>query len=596
MRPRAMTWRMGLHVWLLTALLALTPCAAQQATEAPAASAPPTSAAAPATDSAAAPPAWNGQSSPRATMFTFLQAMSERTPAFPVDGVAFRKVRACFPAAAKDAQVRAAALHLLQVIDQLGKVEETDLPGADELALSQQQRFTFFPVAGVHDWVYAELKGFGRWPEGSIELIQTAEAQWVFSPGTLAGIEVLAQSMAPLPPRYTAPQRSVQQAGRLVALVGPTFAHTHLWQWGALLAAIFGGLLLGKLISSGLRRASDRAQQQDKQTRAVICRTAASPLSLALLTVGLSVGLSFIHQDEALTQFIQRVLALLFLISIGWFAYNLIDLVDILLTRLTAKTESKLDDMIVPLIRKTLRIFLVIVFTLVVLQNVFEMNITGFLASLGIAGLAISLAAQDSVKNLFGSLTVFFDKPFLIGDRIKFDGTDGIVEEIGFRSTRIRTLEGHLVTVPNMKFIDGSVENVAARPSIRRILDVTITYDTPLEKIQEGVQILRNLLAEAEIAAPFDLENLPPRVYFNDYNAASLNLRVIYWYTLADGRDYWGFLAHSEAFNLKLFDAYAKAGIEFAFPTQTLYLAGDPNRPLNVGVPQLKGGEGRAYT
>lgn len=198
---------------------------------------------------------------------------------------------------------------------------------------------------------------------------------------------------------------------------------------------------------------------------------------------------------------------------------------------------------------------------------------------LGIAGLAVSLAAQDSIKNLFGSVTIFIDNPFSVGDRIVFSGTDGFVEEIGFRSTRIRTLTGHLVTVPNMKFIDEAVENITARPYIRRTMNMTITYDTPPDKIEQAVQIIRDLLAES-----LDRDERSPRISFNDLNADSLNTRVDYWYLLAEGRDFWTFNEHAHRFNLNLFRAYAQAGIEFAFPTQTLYLAGDPNRQLSVQI------------
>src|SRR5690606_23160639 len=136
------------------------------------------------------------------------------------------------------------------------------------------------------------------------------------------------------------------------------------------------------------------------------------------------------------------IIAFLYIIAIGWFIYNLVDLVDIALRRLTAKTASKLDDMIAPLIRKALRIFVVVIFVLFVAENVFGADITAWLAGLGIAGLAVSLSAQDSIKNLFGSITILLDKPFPVGDRIIFNGTDGFIEEIGFRSTRIRTFGG----------------------------------------------------------------------------------------------------------------------------------------------------------
>jgi MscS family membrane protein len=275
--------------------------------------------------------------------------------------------------------------------------------------------------------------------------------------------------------------------------------------------------------------------------------------------------------------------------------------IDVTLSRLAEKTESKLDDMIVPMVRKTLRIFLVIVFTIVMLQNVFNLNITGFLASLGIAGLAVSLAAQDSVKNLFGSLTVFFDKPFMVGDYISFVGNTGTVEEIGFRSTRIRLRSGHLVSVPNMKFIDNDVENITARPYIRREMNVTITYDTPPDNIEKAVDILHDVLNDPQVVeqGKFDMEDFPPRLAFNELNADSLNIRAYYWYQMAGDPDrgFFSYLTHSQIVNMKLFRAYGEAGIEFAFPTQTLYLAGDPARKLSVDA-RLIGGDtaGKAYT
>ena len=145
------------------------------------------------------------------------------------------------------------------------------------------------------------------------------------------------------------------------------------------------------------------------------------------------------------------MISFLLILSLGLYLFNLVDVLDAAMRRLAEKTESKVDDQIVPLVRKTLRIFLVIVFTLIVAQNVLGLDITGWLAGLGIAGLAVSLAAQDSVKNLFGSVTIFFDNPFAVGDMIVFDGHRGTVEEIGFRSPRLRLLSGHVVTVPNKK-------------------------------------------------------------------------------------------------------------------------------------------------
>jgi MscS family membrane protein len=192
---------------------------------------------------------------------------------------------------------------------------------------------------------------------------------------------------------------------------------------------------------------------------------------------------------------------------------------------------------------------------------------------LGVGGLAVALAAQETIRNFFGSLIIFTDKPFEVGERVVVDTFDGVVEEIGFRSSRIRTLTGHLVTIPNGELANKSIENIGKRPHIRRLMNISITYDTPAEKIEEAVEIAKRLLDNHE---GMD-EKFPPKVFFNDYGNFHLNILVLYWYHPAD---YWKYMEFSEKFNLQLFKEYEKAGIEFAFPTSTVYVAGDPNRPF----------------
>jgi MscS family membrane protein len=425
-------------------------------------------------------------------------------------------------------------------------------------------------------------------PAGRIELARAEGEQsvWRFTDQTVADAPRLYESMRALPPRYTAPQD--QSAGELFELLGPTFQRTPLWGWGALLGAIFAGLLAGKIVQATLRRVGDDLLRRGWDIRARALHNTASPASLALLSGGLMVGLWFVVKTEDVNAFAGKIISFLFIVSAGWLLYNLVDVIDVALRRVTGKTDNRLDDMVVPLIRKTLRIFLVVIFTFVVAENIFGLDLTAWLAGLGIAGLAVSLSAQDSIKNLFGSLTVFFDKPFVIGDFISFDGVTGIVEAIGFRSTRIRLLSGHLVTVPNMKFIDNRVENISARPYIRREMNVTITYDTLPEKIDEAVRIVREILHAEDVVSEgrFDMEKHPPRIAFNELNADSLNIKAFYWYQLAGDRDrgFFTFMSHSELVNTKLFRAFGEAGIDFAFPTQTLYLAGDPDRQLAVKV------------
>jgi MscS family membrane protein len=147
------------------------------------------------------------------------------------------------------------------------------------------------------------------------------------------------------------------------------------------------------------------------------------------------------------------------------------------------------------------------------------------------------------------------------------------VEEVGFRSTKIRTLAGHLVTVPNDKAATSVVENIGRRPYIRRLFNVTITYDTPPDKVERAIKIIEEILANHEGMHP----DFPPRVFFSDFNDASLNILVIYWY---HPPEYWEFLAFSQKVNMRILRAFNEEGIEFAFPTQTIYLANDERRQL----------------
>jgi MscS family membrane protein len=362
---------------------------------------------------------------------------------------------------------------------------------------------------------------------------------------------------------------------------GLVLAENTWFDWLLLLGAILAGVVAGKVVSAILLRARGRMEQSRFAVQSRLLTDAAGPAHLALITIGIGVGLAQLDMGEPLRAFLDDVIALLIYIAIFWYVFNIVSVVEVLMRKLTARTKSDLDDRIVPLIRKTLRIFVLVVGFLIIAENVFGQDIAAWLAGLGIAGLAVSLAAQDSLKNIFGSITIFLDHPFKVGDRVNYSGYDGPVEEIGFRSTKIRTLTGHLVTVPNSRIVNDPIENIGRRPYIRRLMNVTITYDTPKEKIEQAIQIIKGILEEPGIAEPIHgkigQDEFPPRVYFNDYNAASLNLMVIYWYFPPA---YWDYIEHAERLNLRLFEEFAKAGIEFAFPTQTLYLAGDPNRPL----------------
>jgi len=262
-------------------------------------------------------------------------------------------------------------------------------------------------------------------------------------------------------------------------------------------------------------------------------------------------------------------------IALFWLILLLIGILDVYLKRWAAGTESTIDDMLVPIVGKTLRLFIIVIGGIIIVQNLTGLKIGPLLASLGIGGLAVALAAKDSIANFFGTLTILFDKPFQVGQRITIDKYDGTVENVGFRSTRIRTLTGHLVTIPNEKLVNSSLENIGERPYIRWLTNIGITYDTPPDKVEKAVQIIRNILENHEGMK----EDFPPRVFFNGFNDCSLNIMVVVWY---HPPDYWAFQAWLQKTCLEIMHGFESEDIDFAFPSQTIYMANDDKRQLKL--------------
>jgi MscS family membrane protein len=331
--------------------------------------------------------------------------------------------------------------------------------------------------------------------------------------------------------------------------------------WVALLAGIAAGLLIGRLAAALLCKVGARLEARGWRGRALLLTGASGPVSLAIFTLGLSIGLAWITMSPSLHDFVVRVISLLYILSMAWLLYNTVGLLDVALHRWTSKRKSRLDEGIVPLVRKTLRIFVTVVFVLFTAQNVLGADIGAWLAGLGIAGLAVSLAAQDSIRNVFGSLMIFLDRPFTVGDHIQFDKWEGPVEEIGFRSTKLRTVGGELVTIPNSRIADNPVANVDKRAHVRRVMTLTLEKNMPVEKIEQALQMLREIVSDPEVAAAFDIERHPPRVVFEDIAGGSAVIKLYYWFTPPD---IWNYAEHAQRVNLRITQGLAAREIKLA--------------------------------
>jgi MscS family membrane protein len=225
-----------------------------------------------------------------------------------------------------------------------------------------------------------------------------------------------------------------------------------------------------------------------------------------------------------------------------------------------------------------------IVFGLMVVfigANRIGLPLLGVLAGVGVGGLAIALAAQDSLKNLLGSLMIFMDQPYKPGQRIIVEGQDGFVEQIGLRSTRIRQMGGSLITIPNEKMARLDVENIGERTFMRRVINIRIPINTPPDKMERALEIISEILKDHEGMKP----ELPARTYFTDINPDSLNIFVMYWFHPPKR---WKFFEFNQWVNLEILKRFAAEGIDFAYPTTTTRLVGDGGFP-DASMPAQKG-------
>ncbi|OFY87102.1 MAG: hypothetical protein A3F72_16470 [Bacteroidetes bacterium RIFCSPLOWO2_12_FULL_35_15] len=259
-----------------------------------------------------------------------------------------------------------------------------------------------------------------------------------------------------------------------------------------------------------------------------------------------------------------RSFQILLIGTITWILLRVIDFFGLVLMYRASLTESKADDQLVPFLIESIKVIVVILSIFFTFGAVFKLNIASLIAGLGIGGLAIALAAKESLENLFGSFTIFLDKPFVIGDLIQVGNVIGNVEKIGFRSTRIRTIEKSYVTLPNKKLVDGELDNLSLRTQRRAMFNIGLAYETKPEQLKSIVSETQNY-----IDAHGHTLNGETRVRFHDLNSSAINIMIVYF---VDTMEYDVYLNVREEINYKIMEIVAKNGSSFAYPTQTVYL------------------------
>jgi len=344
-----------------------------------------------------------------------------------------------------------------------------------------------------------------------------------------------------------------------------SFLTVEYWQWIAILLVIFAGVLLDFIVRAILtniwqridRKRPGENAKKDTLKKAVrpFGLVAAAAFWLAMINIG---GISG-------TPLMVLLLAIRVILSVGgvWAAWRLTDLFADFAMRKAEETDNQYDDLLIPLVQRTLKIFIAAV-GVIYIAKALHIDVLPLLTGLGIGGLAVAFAAKDTIENFFGSVAVIMDQPFKVGDWIEVDGVEGTVEELGFRSTRVRTFYNSLVTVPNAMLVRATVDNYGMRRYRRWNTKLNLTYDTPPEKIEAFCEGLRELIR----LHPYTRKDMF-HVYFNSFGAHSLDVLLYMFFECPD----WAVeLREKHRLGLDIIRLADRLGVDFAFPTQTLEL------------------------
>lgn len=507
--------------------------------------------------------------SPRATMMSFLQAMNDAKDA-PTPSVYQRATQTLdLPAGLPSESKRAAARELYAIINRIGLVDPEQLPQQTDA-----ERFRFYPQPEI----VTHATFSARYPGYIIALTRDGTGNWRFSRDTLDNLHdfyIATESEAALAGvelEKTLIERIRAAVPR--SLKGSTNLGLEHWQWIGIFLVILVGIILDRIARAILRTtwyrierrtstASNDKPDTDTLDKAVrpFGLLAASGVWFFALTIGLL--------PPTPTMILLVAVKVIWITGLVWGGFKITDLVAEWLAKQAGKTETKFDDLLIPLVKRTAKVFITAV-GLIYLASAFSIEILPLLTGLGIGGLAVAFAAKDTIENFFGSVAVILDRPFEIGDWIFVNDVEGTVEDLGFRSTRIRTFYNSLVTVPNATLVRAKVDNYGRRKYRRFKTMVNVTYDTPPEKIEAFCAGIREIIK----LHPYTRKDYY-HVWLNSFGAHSLDILVYMFFECPD----WSIeLREKHRFMLDVIRLADRLGVEFAFPTQTLHVAQlDPN-------------------
>jgi len=344
------------------------------------------------------------------------------------------------------------------------------------------------------------------------------------------------------------------------------------WQWIGLfmliLLAMISGRIVNFVLDGLLKKWRKRLERGDRSSVPEdVWTNVERPAGLLVMGLVFRLLMPFLLLPAGVIT-VLKVAVTIFMTCAGvWLTCRIIDIVGAYVGRMASKTESKLDDLLVPMVRRSLKVF-VVAFGLIFIAQNLNIEVSSLLAGLGIGGLAFALAAKDLLANIFGSVMILVDQPFRIGDWVVIGDAEGTVEDVGFRYTRIRTFYNSLISLPNSVIVNTKVDNLGMRTYRRCSCMISVTYDTPPDRIEAFCEGIRELVR----IHPYTRKDYF-NVYFNKFAASSLDILLyVFWQT----PDWPTELQEKHRLFVDIVRLANHLGVEFAFPTQTLHLVSTP--------------------
>jgi len=328
-----------------------------------------------------------------------------------------------------------------------------------------------------------------------------------------------------------------------------------LWKYAASLIYVLLAFYVSKLIDFmvGVRLKRFKAGSESHRF-GLLLDILHGPIKVVVFVILLDIGLSIFEWSEQAKVYLSKGLILVVAGSLTYLSVKALDLVmDLVKNRTPHEGDRKFDAQLFSVLRKSFKVFVVIVAVLVTAQNL-GINITAAITSLSIGGLAVGLAAQDTLANLFGAVAIFADRPFRVGDQIKIDGAEGTVEIVGLRSTRLRNPDGNLVTIPNKTMGNANITNITERPSIKTVMNLTLSKDLPEAKVKQALAVLGEIYRGHPSTADVWIS-------FNQFAGGNINILIVHWWK---GTDYQKYLAGMQEINLAVKERFDAEGLTFA--------------------------------